>query len=161
MNDIDSIVVNRNLVILFALLRSGPSVDEAAELAVHLMYSAALPPASSAYLDQCIDTIYGMDSNGDMSFQARLSIRGNGNLHSMQTAVGIRQSLEMFHSTYELSEALENMRDVFSSPSGTDHRDLFFSKLKPTHRLAFERFRKTGVLAPFSLQTSTFTHPNR
>ncbi len=41
LNDIDPIVVNRNLIILFALLGSGPSMDEAAELATHLMYSAA------------------------------------------------------------------------------------------------------------------------
>ncbi|KAG5338829.1 hypothetical protein C0989_006060 [Termitomyces sp. Mn162] len=50
LNDVDTITVNRNLVILYALLGSGPSIEQSAEMAIHLMYSSALPPAIATYL---------------------------------------------------------------------------------------------------------------
>lgn len=160
LNDLDSIVANRNLMILFALLRAGPSLDEAAEFATHLMYSAALPSASASYWEQCLETIYGSACR-DMAFRVSLVTRGEAIIHSTQTTMGIRQPLEMFQSNHNLRDALKSMRSVTMNPAAADNEDLFFSKLKPVHRLAFKRFRETGILAPFSLSTSNFTHPNR
>ncbi|KAG6834354.1 hypothetical protein H0H93_010251 [Arthromyces matolae] len=48
LNDTDSITVNKKLVILYALLGAGPSIEESAEIALHLMYSSALPPGFAA-----------------------------------------------------------------------------------------------------------------
>lgn len=47
------------------------------------------------------------------------------------------------------------------SPQRKDYRDRYMSGLKPSHRLGFSRFRDSGILAPFSLDTSDFTEPNR
>ncbi|KAJ7574362.1 hypothetical protein C8J56DRAFT_979466 [Mycena floridula] len=160
MNDVDSIAVNRNLMILFALLRSGPSLDEAAELATHLMYSAALPAATATYWEECT-SIYRKIEDGDMSFRASLAIRGGVKLHSMQTTMGVRHPLEMFQSTYSLRSALKSMRDVTLDPAALDNQDLFLSKLKPVHRLAFKKLQETGILVPFSSNTNNFTQPNR
>ncbi|KAG5643369.1 hypothetical protein DXG03_001017 [Asterophora parasitica] len=99
LNDNDSIVVNQNLVILYALLSAGPSIEESAELAVHLMYSAALTPASAAYLRGCIRIVYGDGaSDGDMSFQSALKTRGEGKIFSMQSTMAMRRPMEMFLS---------------------------------------------------------------
>ncbi|KAF8074569.1 hypothetical protein FPV67DRAFT_1605325 [Lyophyllum atratum] len=162
LNDTDAIVVNRNLVILYALLSAGPSIDESAELATHLMYSAALTPASAAYLRGCIRIVYGDgSSDGDMSFRSSLKTRGRGKVFSMQSTMAMRRPVEMFLSRYELRKALKSMRSVVSDPSRQDDQDRDFAGLKPAHRLALERFQKSGILAPFALDTRGFTQPNR
>jgi len=56
LNDADVVVVNRSLVIPYALLGSGPSIEESAELATHLIYSAALSVSSAEQLRRYIGT---------------------------------------------------------------------------------------------------------
>ncbi|KAF5384653.1 hypothetical protein D9757_007444 [Collybiopsis confluens] len=165
LNTSDPITANRNLVILYALLHPldpEPSTDKVAALAVHLMYSSALTSPGAAYLKRCLDDIYGSQYEGDnFSFRISLGIRGKGKIHSLQTITGTKQPREMFNSTYGLAQALRSQRRVLDAPENTDHWDRFLSRLKPSHRMAFKRFRDTGVLAPFSADTSHFTHPNR
>lgn len=161
MNDIDPVVVNRNLLILFALLGAGPSIDEAAELSTHLMYSAALPQANASYLQWCIDYVYGHRSEGDMSYRVALSTRGPGKIYSMQPTAGMKQPLEMLQSTFDLPTAIASMRRTYNEAANSDDHDRLLSKLVPSHRLAFKRYRDTGVLLPFSQNTRTFTQPNR
>ncbi|KAJ7233102.1 hypothetical protein C8J57DRAFT_1196085 [Mycena rebaudengoi] len=163
LNDVDPVVLNRNLVILFVLLSCGPSIEEAAEFSTHLMYSAALPTEGAEYVKRCIGFIYDCDGEfeGDLAFQRCLETRGDGKLYSFQTSISIKRPLEMFHSSYPLSSALKSMRNTMLDADRLDCREKFFAGLKPSHRLAFQRFRESGVLAPFSLNTVNFTHPNR
>ncbi|KAF7371104.1 DUF4470 domain-containing protein [Mycena sanguinolenta] len=142
---------------------SGPSIEEAAELAVHLMYSAALPAASAEYLNRCINFIYasGGEFEADLSFRRCLDTRGEGKVYSVQPSAGLKRPLEMFHSNYTLAAALQSMKDTTLAPDRLDFREKYFAGLKPAHRMAFQRFRESGILAPFSLNTSNFTQPNR
>ncbi|KAF7345460.1 hypothetical protein MVEN_01564100 [Mycena venus] len=156
-NDINGIVVNRNLVILFVLLTAGADVAEAAELAVHLMYSAALTPAMANYVRQCIETIYG--THGPQS--GVWDTRGAGKLRSLQRMSDIQLALQMFRSQYKLQVAFANMHSVMWSPERVDYRDRYLASLEPGHRVSFYRFRTTGVLAPFSVDVGHFTEPNR
>lgn len=113
-------------------------------------------------LQRCLDDIYGSDTDGgDFSFRVSLGTRGQGRIQSLQTIAGVKQPSEMFSSTYGLALALKNQRRVLDAPEDVDSWDRFLSKLKPNHRMAFKRFRETGVLAPFSTDTGIFTHPNR
>ncbi|KAJ7780148.1 hypothetical protein DFH07DRAFT_1026108 [Mycena maculata] len=163
LNDTNPVLVNRNFVILFVLLSSGPSLEEAAELATHLMYSAALPGGGAEYVKRCISFIY--ESTGefeaDLSFQRCLNTRGEGKVYSVQPSTGIKRLLEMFHSTYPLNSALKSMKETTMAPDRLDSNEKYFASLKPSHRMSFQRFRDTGILAPFSLSTVNFTQPNR
>ncbi|KIK52299.1 hypothetical protein GYMLUDRAFT_265499 [Collybiopsis luxurians FD-317 M1] len=162
LNSSDPIIINRNLVTLYALLNPELSMDEVAELAVHLMYSSSLSAPGAAYLQRCLDDIYASRSDGgDIAFRASLDTRGKGRIYSLQTAAGIKQPLEMFTSTYKIAHALRNRLRILDAPESVDSWDRFLSKLRPSHRMAFQRFRETGVLVPFSTDTSNFTHPNR
>ncbi|KAG5651573.1 hypothetical protein H0H81_008221 [Sphagnurus paluster] len=163
LNDTDAIVLNRSLVILCALLSAGPSIEESAELAVHLMYSAALTPASAAYLRGCTRIVYGDGaSDGDMSFQCTLETRGPGKICSMQSTMSMRRPIEMFLSCYELRNALEGMRRTMVSENlDCHHLDRYFANLKPSHRVSVVHFRESGILAPFSLDVRGFSQPNR
>ncbi|KAJ6485552.1 hypothetical protein C8R45DRAFT_1145973 [Mycena sanguinolenta] len=156
-NDHNGVIVNRNLVILFVLLSAGADVVDTAELAVHLMYSAALTPAMADYVQGCIETIYG--THGPQS--GVWDTRGDGKIHSLQWLRDIQPALQMFRSKYKLPVAIANIHSILWSPGRVDYRDRYLSKLEPNHRLVFSRFRTTGVLAPFGVDVSHFTEPNR
>lgn len=162
LNNSNSIILNRILVILYVLLSPGPSIDEAAELTTHLMYSASLPETGAAYVRYCINLIYGEELNdGEMLFQTTLKTKGRGKLYSAQPAAGMKRPLEMFSSTYNLAKATSNRLDVVQHPFRTDDRHRILSSLHPAHRLAMNRLWQTGVLSPFSIDLSVFKQPNR
>ncbi|KAG5715269.1 hypothetical protein E4T56_gene8876, partial [Termitomyces sp. T112] len=162
LNDVDTITVNRNLVILYALLGSGPSIEQSAEMAIHLMYSSALPPAIATYLRGCVRVIYGEGTNeGKLLFRCSLGTRGQGKIYSMQSTMAMRRPMEMFHSTYDLRKGLRSKRTTITDTRHVDDVDRAFASLQPAHRLALAHFRRKGVLAPFSLSTRGFSEPNR
>ncbi|KAJ7846287.1 hypothetical protein B0H13DRAFT_2093653 [Mycena leptocephala] len=150
LNDTNPILANRNLIILFVLLSSGPSLEEAAEFSTHLMYSAALPEAGAQYVKQCVDFIYasGGEFEADLSFQRCLDTRGEGKVYSVQPSAGIKRLLEMFHSNYTLGEALKSMKDTTLAPDQLDFREKYFAGLKPSHRMALQRFRERIWMVP-------------
>lgn len=161
-NHVDAVMINRHLITLYVLLHSGRDVEESAELATHLMYSAFLTPPCAEYLNKCIEDIYGVGPReGDMSFYSSLETRGLGKLHTMQTTMGIKRPVEMATSTYGLTKARRSFHEALLHLSRIDDRERFLLKLRPTHRLALTRFWETGVLAPFFLNTSSFNQPNR
>ncbi|KAH6916364.1 hypothetical protein BKA70DRAFT_1179846 [Coprinopsis sp. MPI-PUGE-AT-0042] len=161
-NDPDAISANRNLLILYILLTPGPPVDEVAELALHLMYSARLTSLASAYVRRCVSSIYGdLTKPAEMTFQRTFASRGKGKLHSTQPATSIKRPVEMFLSRYDLSKALRRRRDTLLDLSTVDDRHKILASFEPAHRLAVVHFWKTGVLAPHSLDLTEFTEPNR
>ncbi|KAK7472522.1 hypothetical protein VKT23_000637 [Stygiomarasmius scandens] len=161
LNNSDPITINRSLVVLFVLLNPGTSIDESAELATHFLYSAFLTAPMAAYLQQSVQHIYSSQHEGAISFRANIPTRGRGKIFSLQTLVGVKPAMEMFQSSFSIFEGLKSIRKYFSSPEMVDRLDHFFSKLIPSHRAAYRRFHETGVLAPFSLSTEAFIHPNR
>ncbi|KAJ3503592.1 hypothetical protein NLJ89_g8363 [Agrocybe chaxingu] len=162
LNNSHAVVLNRMLVILCVLLTPGPSIDESAEVAMHLMCSAFLPDSAAAYVRHCVDLIYGKEFNErDMSFQTTLKTRGRGKLYSAQPSASIKKPFELFSSTYGSQKAHRSMQKALQDPFFTDDRDKTLCMLRPAHRLALERFWKTGILAPFSLDTTAFKSPNR
>ncbi|ESK84745.1 hypothetical protein Moror_582 [Moniliophthora roreri MCA 2997] len=162
-NDTDALSLNRSLVILFALLSPGPSIDEAAELVTHLMYSSFLTPQAAGYVQSCVDYIYASDPcDSKMSFRVKLPTRGTGSsICSTQAVVGPRQVLEMFTDHWSADDAAKVMKRSLDMDTGGDTWDLFMSKLMPSHRLSFNAYRESGILMPFSMNTTRFTQPNR
>jgi hypothetical protein len=158
LNDFNAIVMNRNAVVLHALLSAGPTLEEAAELAAHLMYSAALPRTSAAYFCRCINSIYGQDV---WPGSAHFETRGRGKIYMLQQVENLQLPLKMFLSNYTLTDALERRHAIMLHPSRVDYRDRQLGLLEPGHRMASMHFRKCGILLPFSHDTSHFTEPNR
>lgn len=155
-------MINRHLILLYALLRSGRDVEESAEFATHLMYSAFLTPPCADYLKSCVAEIYGVGPGEcDMSFHRSLETRGGGKLYTVQTTMGIKRPVEMAMSTYGFTKARRSHQEALLHISDIDNRERFLMKLKPSHRLVLTRFWETGVLAPFFLNTASFNKPNR
>ncbi|TFK68751.1 hypothetical protein BDN72DRAFT_654328 [Pluteus cervinus] len=161
LNDIDAVTMNRNLAVLVALLGPGPSLDESAEVATHLMYSSGLTENTSTYVRRCLYQIYGNGSgDGDILFRSSPTIRGQGKIYAMQTSIGTKRPMEMFFSDLDAEKTNASRKDVLLDPMHEDERHRMFSDLKPEHRIAFMRFWETGILAPFALDASVFSRHN-
>lgn len=163
LNDLDPCVITRNLLILHALLRPGPSIEMAAETALHLWYSAILRSSDAAELYFSAEAVYksvDLQAAADASFVNILELRGKS-LLSASLSMNNLASLGVLMSKYNVSAALNSMREIMTAPSRVDYRDRHLASLKPAHRVAWARNRRIGALLPFSADASAFTEPNR
>ncbi|KAF5385772.1 hypothetical protein D9615_002205 [Tricholomella constricta] len=156
-NDLNPLVVGHNLVVLWALLNSELAIDDAAELALHLMYSSCLTPNMAAFLSKSIDLITGLSP----SKETAIPVRGRGELHARLTSDELGVTLDMLRSRYGVRAASYAYSKIMCSRERQDYTDRHLFALEPGHRLAFTRYRKSGILAPYSLDTSHFEEPNR
>lgn len=156
-NDRNPLVVGHNLVVLCALLSPEYPVEDAAELGLNLMYSMALTPSMSSSLSQIMLKL----SNTRPSQTISVSTSGKGSIQTTIRPRDLELTFEMLRSSYDLRTARQGYYDIMLSPQRKDYRDRYMSCLKPSHRLGFSVFRELGILAPFSLNTSDFTEPNR
>ncbi|KAI4517237.1 hypothetical protein K525DRAFT_290018 [Schizophyllum commune Loenen D] len=162
LNDSSPCVTTRNLLVLYALLRPGRPIEDAAESALHLWYSAILRPSDAAEMYLCAQHIYGaVQSQADkFELQSVYDLRGDGKLYAKQPLDDMF-SIRMLISTHGVEEALASMHDTMLHPSRIDYRDRFLASLQPAHRVAWARNKRIGVLASFADDTSAFTEPNR
>lgn len=156
-NDLNPLVVGHNLVVLCALLSPEYPVEDAAELALNLMYSTALTPSMSSSLSQIMLKL----SNTPPSQTVSVPTSGKGTIQTTILPRNLEPTFAILRSSYDLRAAREGYYNIMLSPQRKDYRDRYMSGLKPSHRLGFSMFRELGILAPFSLNTSDFTEPNR
>ncbi|KZP04276.1 hypothetical protein FIBSPDRAFT_767683 [Athelia psychrophila] len=162
-NDKNSIVANRNWIILYTLLQPTIPIPGAADLAAHFMYSAALSPVASAHLNRCVSILYGQQiiQDGQTFAMGSLPTRGEGALHMMAITEEMKDFLRMPLSTYKFEDAMKSMHSAMLHPSRVDYRDRHLDGLTPGHRMAWTRHTQTGVLGPHSADTTHLIEPNR
>ncbi|KAG6818498.1 hypothetical protein H0H93_004552, partial [Arthromyces matolae] len=136
-NDINPFVVGYNIVVLWALLNPSLEPDEAAELALHLMYSSMLTPSMSDFLSRNLSVLHDLNRGRHSS----VATTGEGKLVIKLQPGDLDVIMEMLQSK--------------------DYSDRYLNALEPAHRLGFTHYRSSGILAPFSLDISTFSEPNR
>ncbi|KAI0338702.1 hypothetical protein BDW22DRAFT_1432230 [Trametopsis cervina] len=158
LNDRDVTVAGRNAAILFILLSdSDLEIEEAAELCLHLQYSAALTYKQATYLSSRLIVLF---SDVDVSTCLKeIPLRGGGTLYLLMRDV--QDIIDMLKSRYPLSRAISNMHAITLAPSREDYIDRYLLALKGPHRVGEMRMRETGVLLPFGSSTAHFTEPNR
>ncbi|TFK68726.1 hypothetical protein BDN72DRAFT_841402 [Pluteus cervinus] len=159
-NDKEPLVTNHNLVALFALLNPDIPLDRAVDLAIHLTYSSALTPAMARDFYQCITAIYA-NPPSSLCWSGELPTRGLGKLRFTQLTTDTLDILQTYLSNYPLRDALQGMREIMMSPQRVDYRHKHMLVLKSEHRLPYEYYRNMGIISPFSVDTTTFTEPNR
>ena len=170
-HDQKTIQAGHTLLILYALLNDELPIEEAAEFAVHLMYSAALTTPMAAYLYRCIQTVYGAfeglegnpfdDAHKGKTYDAKLPIRGGKTLEGVHEAWMLGLFLEQYVSDYKLKTAQRKMAKVMQNPKREDFAERFMVPLEGQHRVGITHFRKSGILLPFNVDAAHFDQPNR
>jgi len=144
-------VVARNIAILLIL---GTVSDEkmAADIALHFWYSVFLPAEYSTNIMAIV-----------VSFLLREDPQPQPlGPHSSMDCSFPSEMLPLFRRFWSLSMAdAQNEYDrVRTASSRRDFRDRMYARLKPSHRLAFQKFRRFGIVLPFGALDAHFNVPN-
>src|ERR1700733_6207210 len=124
---LDPCVVGRNLVILHALLSSGIPVEEAAELALHLMYLSFITKAALSFLNHSIGFVCSTP------LSEKLSAEGQGMLHVVSRPNSFDSVIDMIRPTYGMKTALLGYQHIMLNAKRQDYCDRFMSALRPGH----------------------------
>lgn len=154
-NDPTLPVICRNLVLLLIL---GTISDEtiAADIALHFWYSAFMP---SEYCHQISAVLVQFLCPA----QDESSIFPLGPQSSLSCCLPPQAKDYLLHfisSSVSLGAAQCEYDRVRTAPSRHDFRDRMYANLKPSHRVAFQEFRRFGIILPFGAVNAHFNWPN-
>ncbi|KAF9225919.1 hypothetical protein BS17DRAFT_777877 [Gyrodon lividus] len=156
LNDIQPPLVSRNIILLL-ILGMIPNEVVAADIALHFWYSVFMPMEYRIRILSMVSSL----------------LKNSGRGGPMVTALGSRSRMTCFVSvlvqellisnagpTLSTDEAQAEYERVRTAPSRLDYRDRMYMGLKPSHRLAFLEFRRSGVVLPFGAINAHFNVPN-
>ncbi|KAA1470765.1 hypothetical protein DENSPDRAFT_798192 [Dentipellis sp. KUC8613] len=163
LNDSNDLRIIRTIIIML-ILTSVPDRITAADIALHVWYSAFL---SKNYEQQtelaAVQMIYSIAENlksglGVFQKQVTMTVRLGGHLdhHLLEDVLPSHMG-----STYGADVVHADIERVRVSPFNADPLHRRYCQLEPAHRQAAHHFRKTGVLLPFGAATAHFDRPNR
>jgi hypothetical protein len=150
------LVACRNMIVLLIL---GTITDEvlAADMALHFWYSAFLPIEYrlkiSAKIRECIEELNESQSRS-ISFGSKSKM-----------FVGIPRDVVLVWLLGHFSQtSVSNIQSEYdrvrNAPSRRDFRDKMYAKLRPSHRAAFQEYRRFGIILPFGAVNAHFNAPN-
>jgi hypothetical protein len=150
-------VVVRNIVLLLCL---GNIIDEAiaVDTALHFWYSAFMPMEYQLSISsEIVSFITQADGSGICQSQIGLS----STLSCLLTPETIGVFRYLVSQSLSIGEAQEGYDRVRTAPSRRDFRDRMYAGLKPSHRVAFQEYRRFGIVLPFGAMNAHFNVPNR
>lgn len=162
-NDKDEAIVTRNLVMLLLAMTLPP--NEAAEVILHVWYSARLTPTMHEKIRLTVrplisdvwEKIKGKDNNVILSKTWVFSKRElSARLYKEQWHT-IQKTLD---AEYPISETEKARRYVTLNETRVDHRDRHFFNLSPSKRVCSYNMRHRGVLLPFGTSSEQYTCSN-
>lgn len=159
LNDGTSPIACRNLVML-SLLGTIPDEKLAADVVLHLWYSTFIP---AEYLVQ-MATAVAKFLDGPVE---RLTTSRPVGLHSTISWCYTPEAMERLMrittldpSSLSVADAQNEYDRVRQAPSRRDFMDRKYLRLKPSHRVALQEFRRFGIVLPFGAPNSHFNTPN-
>lgn len=147
-------VVCRNILILL-ILGTIPDEVMAADIALHFWYSAFMPMeyrlrlslVLTSFLQRCQEAV-------------AVPLGPNSTLVSMLSREDIQLLLHYISSSTSLDDVQNEYDRVRTAPSRRDFRERMYAWLKPSHRVAFQEFRRFGIVLPFGAVNAHFNVPN-
>lgn len=156
LNDKMSPVACRNMVLLLIL---GTISDEvlAADIALHFWYSAFLPIEYRMRITaQILEYIDGLSKSESLS----IPLGHLSNLFVGISREAVVTSLTAYFSLSSVSDIQSEYDRVRNTPSRRDFRDRMYAQLRPAHRVAFQEYRRFGIVLPFGAVNAHFNAPN-
>ena len=139
-------------------------MDTAVDVALHHWFSALVPSDYHTIASTAAHSFLDYIVKGSTSFKLP-STRSTVYLSpsvSSPTFSKTRDAVEHICGKHipSMEQARTAHERVRFAASRRDHRDRVMAQLKPSHRLAFQRFRETGIVLPFGAQSSHFDTAN-
>ncbi|CCL98308.1 uncharacterized protein FIBRA_00302 [Fibroporia radiculosa] len=160
LNDSNPMIVARNLIILL-LLGMIENKHQAADIAVHVWYSAFLPNLYHTQIQLVFQNILSSFDHASGSLSCPLSSKSRlEGCVGRETFSTIAQCL-ISDAAYQVGDAQNELSRARLYNTSEDRLHRQYWPLEPSHRLAFHEFRTYGLLLPFGAANAHFNYPNR
>lgn len=156
LNSLNFYSAGRTLLSLFLLL-SVENKKEAAESALHILYSASLTSEMSRLVTAATTRLL----KATRSTSSIRASSGNSNISANYDATTVADISKQLGSKFNQKAAVAERRRVMLDEAHSNVRDRYMHPLKPAHRLGYLKYRTQGMLLPFSFQDMHFAEPNR
>jgi len=137
-------------------LGNHPDEAIAADIALHFWYSAFMPGQYRLRLLSILSSF--VTQNGPVATAFSLGP------HSTLSCALPPDVMPQFSHCVSLSLSLDDAQSEYdrvrTAPSRRDYRERMYAKLRPSHRIAFQEFRRFGIVLPFGAPNSHFNVPN-
>ncbi|ESK91309.1 hypothetical protein Moror_2823 [Moniliophthora roreri MCA 2997] len=157
LNDRNPLVVARNVLILSAIGLM-EDVDQAVDFALHLWYSAFIPMKGSALAFASLH----QQLLADQPFDGRqINLSPTSTLSMVLSPLTIEAIVsDLNFNVVDAGTANNILNAVMNAPERVDYRDRFYARLKPSHRVAIQEYRRFGLLMPFGAPNAHLNRPN-
>lgn len=170
LSDASGISCIRNTLLLLVFASFPP--EEAAEIAIHLWYSASLPGGLSKPLkDALFSKLYPKVFRNVQECAARpdfinttftgvFELGASAEMRSILTWPQWSYIRVMLADKTPYEEAMKKRREKVMDKTRIDYRDKEMHSLKPYHRIAKKKFYEDGLVLPFGAHRRHFTDFN-
>ncbi|KIO33875.1 hypothetical protein M407DRAFT_17476 [Tulasnella calospora MUT 4182] len=161
-NDHHPQVAIRNLIILGMLLDPcGPSIELAAEAALHALYSASLTSAQYDFVGEWMDRVSELGQRPSQPFHGEIKFNSDTSMEWLYPEQVGTLLQRIKAASYSKAQSEADRRRVMLSSQRLDYRELYYIHLRPRHRVGHSHWLDTGVLLPFGQPVDSFDQPNR
>ncbi|KAH6896244.1 hypothetical protein BKA70DRAFT_1316688 [Coprinopsis sp. MPI-PUGE-AT-0042] len=161
-NDHSPPVVCRNITLLL-ILATVPQPTLAADIALHFWYSTFLPGAYRLKISASITRLMAHLCH-DPPVPFKVSETTDLILRALSPQFGWMKETFTWYiegsGRFELEDAQTEYDRVRTAPSRQDYRDRMYANLKPSHRVAFQLYRRFGLILPFGAVNAHFNEVN-
>lgn len=156
-NDRTPHVTSRNMVILL-VLGMIPDEDLAADIALHFWYSVFFPAEYKLRISAIVTRYLSSASKDNGISNFPLGPRSSLSCTSIQNLLPfLSHILTQSRGLGEFQTAYDSVR---KAPERQDFRDRMYAGLRPSHRVAFQEYRRFGIILPFGAINAYFNTPN-
>jgi hypothetical protein len=149
------VIVCRNIFLLL-ILGNIPDKVVAADIALHFWYSAFIPIEYHLQISHLWLTFLLQTKDGEMTVPL-------GPCSTLSCYLPEDASYFFHHwtsSSISIGDAQEEYDRVRNAPARGDLRDRMYARLNPSHRVAFQEYRRFGIVLPFGAVNTHFNSPN-
>jgi hypothetical protein len=158
LNDHNVPIVCRNIVVLL-ILGTTPDKTMAVDIALHFWYSVFMPVEYCITISAIIALLLERAKNQGFGSLA-IPLGQNSSLTCTITKPMCIYFVHYLSTSFSVQEIQAQHDKVRNAPSRGDYRDKMYAALRPSHRVAFQHFRRFGLILPCGAPNAHFNAPN-
>ena len=132
--------------------------NEGAEHALHVWYSVFLP---ASFIPRVLATIIHKAILEIVDRPSQYKLTQSTSLCTEFDDLTKCCLVDRIPSHIELADAENALQEIMNAPSRVDYIDRYYVGLRPSHRVAFQQWRKFGLVLPFGASNAHMNIPNK
>lgn len=104
-------------------------------------------------------TTFLKQATGNQFLRSRVG--PSSNISCIVPSEAMQVLLSFVKTSLSIGDAQGEYERVRNAPSRKDYRDRMYAGLKPAHRVAYQEYRRFGIILPFGSVNAHFNVPNQ